>query len=183
MSRGRKRPRRLVVNASVAMAAGGQDATAAESVACRDALFAIAQSKLVLVFTEALKDEWQAHQSTFSRKWLHDMVGRRRAVEINPAPSGAVRKAMEKHLPVNERPEFEKDLHLLDAALGTDQRIVSLDERLRRRLARLMTFFRKLESFHFANPLWESCLNWLRGNAPNEGKFQLRRSDAHAAGP
>ena len=59
--------KRLVIDASVARAAGGEDATFPISVYCRDFLQAVLDISHRVVMTPDIRDEWNKHQSKSAR--------------------------------------------------------------------------------------------------------------------
>lgn len=69
---------RLVVDASVAQAAGGKGARSDVSKSCRDTLQAILDICHRLVLTKEMRREWNKHQSSFARTWRVSMVARKK---------------------------------------------------------------------------------------------------------
>lgn len=67
-----------------------------------------------------------------------------------------------------------KDLHLIEAALATDQIVVSLDERAHRELAVEAT-----ADVVWVNAVLEGghALYWLRSGAPKKEEWKLGRAD------
>ncbi|OHB68183.1 MAG: hypothetical protein A2Y77_13585 [Planctomycetes bacterium RBG_13_62_9] len=120
-----KDSRLLVVDASVARSAGETEHPV--SSACRDALERILKVCHRVIMTEAIRLEWNKHQSRFTRIWYRSMVARRkirRAVgtPINPAP-----EAIEA-LSAGERENLRKDLCLIEAACDGDGIILTRDD-------------------------------------------------------
>jgi hypothetical protein len=71
----RKHSKRIVVDASVARSAGqSQHPT---SSACRDVLDSMLSICHRVVFTQAILDEWAAHQSRYAVQWLAAMKSKR----------------------------------------------------------------------------------------------------------
>jgi len=71
--------KRIVVNASVARAAGGENATASVSINCTEFLEAFRdQTSHHIVMTLELSEEWDEHQSNFAAAWLANMIATKR---------------------------------------------------------------------------------------------------------
>src|SRR5262249_5403641 len=111
-----RRPIRLVIDASIA-GPGSQ--------LCRDFLHSVLSSEYHIVLTGELTLEWKRHETKYSRTWRKSMTAQRRVVWLQDAPNLTLRKQM-------STPDMLKDAHLLEAALTTDKRIASNDERARR---------------------------------------------------
>ena len=73
--------RRLVIDASVARAAG-DTSMHPTSRSCRDFLLAILEICHRFVMTQSIKEEWDKHQSGFARKWRVSMVARKKLVVV-----------------------------------------------------------------------------------------------------
>ncbi|MGA9382780.1 MAG: hypothetical protein WBV73_28800 [Phormidium sp.] len=71
----------LVIDASVARAAGGESAKSPTSKYCRDFLLAVLDISHRVVMTPDIRKEWDKHQSSFARTWLRTIVW------VNPAKS------------------------------------------------------------------------------------------------
>jgi hypothetical protein len=78
-----------------------------------------------IVLTPALTAEWNAHQSQFARTWRAEMLTLGKVVNIEEIPNELVRGQ------VSKRKAVHKDLHLIEAAMATDNLVVSLDDRAR----------------------------------------------------
>ena len=88
--------KRLVVNASVARAAGGEDATASVSINCTEFLEAFRdECPHHVVMTPELSDEWDEHQSKFAATWLRSMIARKRFDYVEPSVNQALRDEIE----------------------------------------------------------------------------------------
>lgn len=170
--------KRLVVNASVARAAGGEGATASVSINCTTFLETFRnQSAHHIVMTPELSEEWNEHQSNFTAAWLTSMITRRRFDYVEPPVNQALRDKIEKTAPnENEIPAMRKDFHLLEAARETDRTIISLDKTARRRFARAALSIDEIKSVVWVNPVFteEEPLAWLQNGAPPEDCRQLR---------
>ena len=170
--------KRLVVNASVARAAGGKGATASVSVKCTEFLEAFQEeSPYHVVMTPELSEEWNKHQSNFSARWLKSMIARKRFVYVNPPQNSTLSDKIE--MTANRERDIEalrKDFHLLQAAFATDQIIVSLDETIRRLFKRASQSVGEIQGIIWVNPdrtVEEQPIAWLQNGAPPEGHRRL----------
>ena len=112
-----KYSRQFVVDASVARAAGGQDASAEVSKNCRDILLDLLSICHQAVITQEILDEWKKHQSNFSRKWRVQMLGRKKVkyrIRIKTKLRTIINELEMEH---NTKIHILKDVHLFDAAI------------------------------------------------------------------
>jgi hypothetical protein len=175
-----KRGRRLVVDASVAGAAGGTTATAPDSARCRDFLLTMRdETDCRAVMSDKLKEEWMAHRSRLARTWLVDMVSRRRVIFANVPPSEKMRHKIE-DAAVTKKKDADnllKDYHLVEAATAHDKTVVSLDETVRglfKAAAQRVEAIRKIVWVNPVKPV-EDAVGWLRGGAKAEAVRMLGR--------
>lgn len=115
--------RRLVIDASVAGAAGGKTATAPTSTNCRNFLLAVRRVRYVLILTPQLRREWDDHKSSFARGWLTAMTTRGDVLFLDIEASNKLRREIERVVAprAKELKAMRKDYHLLEAAMVTDQ--------------------------------------------------------------
>jgi rRNA-processing protein FCF1 len=120
------------------------------SSACRKALEAILRICHRVAVTSDIREEWNRHESRFSRKWRRSMAARRKPVcEVLP-------KRVELDtagLTARERASVEKDRRLIEAALSADRIIVTRDDALRGTLAKSPGNARVLGSIIWINPV------------------------------
>ena len=173
-SRGLKR---LVVNASVARAAGGERATASVSINCTEFLETFRDESLHhVVMTFELSEEWNEHQSNFAATWLKSMIARRRFVYIKPSQNTALYDEIEKTTTGEKDIEaLRKDFHLLQAALATDQTIISRDETVRMLFAHASQRVGEIRNIIWVNPdrSAEEPIAWLQNGVLPETHRRL----------
>ena len=165
--------KRLVVNASVARAAGGEEATVSVSISCTDFLETFRdECPHHVVMTPALSEEWEENQSKFAATWLRSMIARKRFDYVEPSVNQALRDEIEgTAISENEIEDMQKDFHLLEAAQATDQTIISLDETVRGLFARASQRVGEIRDIVWVNPertVEEEPLVWLQNGAPPE---------------
>jgi hypothetical protein len=74
MSKKRIATSSLVVDASVARAAGSLESKHPTGILCRDFLMGVRSVCHRIVWTEAIKVEWDKHDSVFARQWRVSML-------------------------------------------------------------------------------------------------------------
>lgn len=167
----------LVVDADVAQAAGSIDSKSQRGTICREVLATIRAVCHRIAWTPAIESEWKRHaaKSLFASTWLVSMMqlGKVRAI-MTPGPgldeaikAGTTDDAV--------RAILMKDRHLIEAALASDSRVLSLDARARFHFADLGGEVSILRPVLWVNPEADvDVVQWLNEGAPNERKRRLR---------
>jgi hypothetical protein len=172
----------LVIDASIARAAGD---TSNHPTAwnCCDFLQAVLTICHRMVLTAPIREEWNKHQSRFARTLRVSMMARRKvdAVEL------AAHHSLEKRIARAEPDEsvaaiIKKDRHLIEAALATDERVASLDDRVRQHLRDQAPKLPELHSICWVNPNKpeEASIAWLESGAPAEKSRTLGYGSARS---
>ncbi len=117
----------MVIDADIARAAG--ETVHPVSGNCRNFLEAVKNNGHILVMTHEICDEWNRHQSNFSRCWRKYMVSRKqfRMLKIQK------NEKSERELPALGLTDKQekialKDCHLVDAAIKSGKTIASGDD-------------------------------------------------------
>ncbi len=171
--------KRLVIDASVGRAAGGAQTTAPEARACGDFLQNVLDICHRLVMTTAIQQEWQEHasKSRFTRSWLVEMVQRNKVALVDLSEDTTLRDTLRKCArDEGAAHAMIKDSHLIEAALATDQTVVSLDERARNHFATVSSSIEQVQQIVWVNPTIESenAVSWLQGGALPEAERCLK---------
>jgi len=164
---------RVVIDANVARASGGVEATHLVARASRDALRALLDGGGTLFLGEDGWGEWRKHMSPFARKWLVRMHGRKRVERKSTLPHKATRRAAARALAPADRAAVIKDAHLVDAAFASDRRVVSLDETTRNLLCVLAAVTQDLRSLYWVSPVTPRCVPWLEAGAPDDPGLRI----------
>lgn len=176
--------RNLVIDADVARASGGDNATHPTAEAARNFLQAVLTICHKTVMTPAIRKEWDEHQSDFARKWRRSMVARKKLIVLNPCEHEGIRQGIEaQNVPDNEKVAMLKDCHLIEAALEAGRSIVSLDNAAGKLFSDAAGNMAELHVVLWVNPVRdrEEAINWLRGGAPIDGaQSQQWRLKKHA---
>jgi hypothetical protein len=158
------RATRLIIDASVAGSAG--ETKHPVSSLCRSFLGCMLVSTCHLVMSDDISGEWNRHQSRYARQWRKAMTARRRVVLLRDVRLVSLRSLM-------VTAKMLKDVHLLEAALATDKRIVSNDNEARNAYRRIA---------HVRLVLWinpsredETAIEWLNAGAKLQRNRQLGR--------
>jgi hypothetical protein len=168
--------KRLVIDADVARSSGSETATHPRAEHCRDFLSAILSLSYRIVMTEKINNEWKNHQSRFARRWRVSMDARKKIDRIDPPEYAELRDKITGTASDEDEIEvMEKDFHLLQAALATDQTVISLDETIRRLFAHASQQVGEIRSIIWVNPdrTEEHPITWLESGAPPETKRRL----------
>ena len=168
--------KRLVIDADVARASGSETATHPRAEHCRDFLNIVLSLSHRIVMTEKINNEWKNHQSRFARRWRVSMDARKRIDRINPPEDEELQAKVT--TTTNDADEIEairKDFHLLQAALATDQTVISLDETIRGLFKRASQQVGEIRDIIWVNPdrAEEQPIEWLQNGAPSEAYRQL----------
>lgn len=167
----------IVVDASISRAAGGGDATHPAAKQSRLFLLEFLNQKFLLAINEPIRMEWDKHQSRFSMEWRAAMLRKGRIRKVSNHQNHELRRAVEGFsLDPHIGEIMMKDVHLLEAALVSDQRIASLDETVRWHFARLSVSFTGVGPVLWTNPSKPSdqSVEWLERGAPDERDKRLK---------
>lgn len=173
---GRVNRKMLVIDACVAGSAGGEQAIAAPAKSCRDFLIAVLDNGHKVVLPTTLRVEWEKHASRFTRKWRTVMVSKDRVWDVEPPALDSVKaKVLESMDSESQERAIEKDFHLIEAAIDTDQTVVSTDEEVRNLLVKATHSVVKLRKVVWVNPSFknEKPIPWVKSGAKSETWRQL----------
>lgn len=180
--------KRLVIDASLARAAGPLDAPHPLARQCRQFLDAVLSICHRIVWTPEIKAEWDKHQSSHARRWLVEMRSRRKVVSIEVAADQALFDGL-KQAAASDRTSSDmlKDSHLLEAALAADQIVVSLDDKVQEHFAAAAEGIQKVQRIVWENPgaSPDGLRDWLARGAPRTATNTLdaRRPRPEPAAP
>lgn len=166
---------RVVIDTSVVRAIGA--APSQSSQPFLDALDAARAGTVRLVKTAELDEEWDKHMPAngLFLEWQADMVSRGRVGRRQLKTLAGLKTRLRKAAPKDVHDAVMKDAHLAAAALETDARVLSLDDKMRGHLRRAADSIPELKDVLWANPATpaEKVPPWLRQGAPHEKKRTL----------
>jgi hypothetical protein len=168
----------IVVDASVARSCGDSKAIHPLSMQCRDFLLVMKECKHGVVMTKEIREEWTKHQSRFALTWLRQMIAIKqfKAISLTELDQEIWEPIKACAKTDKERAAMTKDILLLEAALATDRRIVSLDENTARRyFTDAAKEIVKLQPLIWVNPSKEkeNPIEWLQNDAPADPERML----------
>jgi len=166
--------RRLVIDASIAGAAGTKDHPVSR--ACRHFLEAVLKICHHVVITREIAEEWNRHQSNFTMLWRASMKPRRKVARPETVQNDVLRAGICTSSLTQEAQEAAlKDMHLIEAALSTDLVVISKDDEARALFRRISNEVGQLKPVVWVNPVREEerAIEWLEGGAKNEQKRRL----------
>lgn len=123
--------------------------------------------------TSAIQEEWDEHQSGFARKWRRSMVAKKKLVVLNPLKRKDIRQYIKgQNVSDNKKNAMLKDCHLIDAALASDYRVISLDDTVKNLFSATTGNIDDLRTILWVNPAHDyvKVIGWLKDSAPIEGK-------------
>jgi len=168
-----KSSRRMVIDASVARASGGPDAVSPTSKNCSDFLQTVLVVCHQIVLTTEILEEWHKHKSKFASRWLASMFARKKAKMIGSVEDQELRgKIGQASHNEKARAAMLKDVHLLEAALVTDEIVVALDETVRALFTEAAIGVGEIRDIVWINPdlVDEEPLPWLESGAKSDKK-------------
>jgi hypothetical protein len=170
------RSRVLVIDASIARAAGDVSMHPT-SHDCRVFLQAVLKVCHRMVMTDPIREEWKRHQSRFARQWRTSMMARRKVEFVEVASHLSLERRITRvESDAAIAAVMEKDRRLIEAALVTEQRVISLDDRMRKHLQDHLSKLPEVHSICWVNPSTadEQAIAWLESGAPAERTRMLK---------
>ena len=170
----KKLSKALVVDASVLHSAGETEHPLSK--ACREFLESAMYICHRIVVTRELSGEWKRHLTRFSRPWLREMYARRKQVSCEPRRDEGLRmRILDAVEGETDKAAVEKDMHLIEAAMANENRVVSCDDIVREILRMAAGRVRELRPLVWVNPAdeSESAITWLNEGAQAEDKRTL----------
>ncbi len=166
-----KSSRCLVIDTDIASAASDRVTIDPRPKDCRELLETVRDAKHRVVRTEAVRAEWDKHQSLFTRKWLASMFAQKQVCKIDAPANDQLLGNIERHaISEKKRDAMLKDTHLVEAALQADKIVISMDEKVRQAFGEVTYKIRPLALIAWVNPCVsdEMVIDWLQRGAPLE---------------
>ena len=172
--------RLLVIDTSVARAAGNIDAVHPTGKNCRDLLQSVLTICHRIAMPEELRNEWNKHRSAFARGWLVQMFARKKVkLDSPPEQADLLQKVASARVSPGQADAMRKDWLLIEAALDSDRSIVSLDDTARDAFRTAAHEVADLCKIVWVNPdkPAERAIEWLqRGAEPEKARMPGIRS-------
>jgi hypothetical protein len=138
-----------------------------------------------MVTTPEIRAEWGKDRirgpkritlGDFARKWLRWMDGGKKVLYLQSLQNNPLRKKLEEVVGDHKaHREILKDLHLIEAALATDNTVISCDDRARTLFHYTTTKIRQLRTVAWVNPQKQGdpTVKWLEAGAPKDREHLL----------
>ena len=177
----RQRSWGIVVDASIARAAGGEDAVFPQSKHCRDFLRGMLEICHKIVMTEQIYEEWKKHESNFARTWRIGMIARRKLVDLGDVSDVDIIDEFD-DLAVSRKDcaAMKKGALLIAAALVVDGLVASSDDTVRKLFSQACKNIARLGPIIWVNPAtdYEAVSQWMRRGAKNSRGLRLKNFSA-----
>lgn len=177
----------IVVDVSVARAAGTSGKP--EPQACRQALLAIRNFDHKVSMSKSVENEWmkkepdkngnlRAYASLFAISWLVEMRSHNRIEPIVLEENSELRQQCLNELQNNPRTSSSsgpvaKDFHLVETALKSDKRVLSIDKNMFNHLHHLQDIANNVCSVMWVNPIENPAEDWLKSDAPDNPDYHI----------
>ncbi len=126
--------------------------------------------------TQEIQQEWSRHRSNFSFVWLSSMTARKKVARPGSVENTQLRETiLALEMADKVRQAIVKDIHLIEAALVTEQVVASIDDTARGHLQQITDPVGSLKSVIWVNPAKadEHVVEWLREGAKPETERRL----------
>ena|SRR5271157_5927464 len=177
----------IVIDASVARAAGTSGKPDPE--ACRHALAAVRDFGHKVAMSKPVREEWMKSESErdghhhlyaslLALGWLVDMQSSGRVDPIDLEENSALRQRCLQGLQNNPQTSSSvnpvaKDFHLVETALKSDRRVLSLDKKMFGHLGHLQHIAIEVCAVMWVNPIINPAEKWLRAGAPETPGYHV----------
>ena len=158
--------RRLVVDTNVARSASESQHPVSD--ACRQVLETMLSEQHTVVLTTTQFQEWQKHQSPFTRNWLARMASKKLWYVLAPEPdSGLTDHIYALECTARVRKEMLKDVHLLENALATDDVVLSQETNVFGLFCKYAVAIKIPRAVAWVNPADDAaaCVAWIQAGA------------------
>jgi hypothetical protein len=179
--------RSIVVDVSVARGAGVSGKPQPE--ACRRVLATmrdfghqVAMSKDVynewIKLTKGIDGQLRTYASLIAIQWLKDMRSSGRVDDIALEENSALRQRCLQGLQQNSKTSSSvapvtKDFHLVETALKSDNRVLSLDQKMFAHLGHLQEIANDVCQVMWVNPVINQAEEWLKNDAPDTSEYHV----------
>jgi hypothetical protein len=167
-----------VIDASIAKEAGGQLEPHRRGAECRRFLAQVRSIGHRFATSRELQQEWSRHAADFAKAWYTAMVNRRK-VHVFSSPGTPELEEIFLSLEIDDdvRRIIAKDLHLLNAALASENRVASLDDQARGHIVREFRASGVVANIIWVNPCCPEhrVIDWLENGAQFDPELSLAR--------
>jgi len=177
----------IVVDTSVARSAGTSGKPLPE--ACRKVLAAIYNYDHKVAISKSVHAEWmkpiqgrdgqrRSYASLIAIQWLKDMQSAGRVENVILEVNSALRQRALQGLKSNPQVSssagpVEKDFHLVETALLSNNRVISLDARMFHHLGNLQEIANEVCAVMWVNPVQQNAADWLEAGANDKPEYHV----------
>lgn len=176
---------KVVIDASVARASGTKEEVPSSTL-CRQFLEEFRRTDNKLLMTSEIYKEWNKHESSYARTWRSNMIATKRMEVISDTKHLIIREAVETYIDSDKiKKEVIKDLHLVEAAVASDNYVISNDNKIRTYLIDLACSCLHLRELIWVNPTNENedGLFWLKNGCARDTFRKIGYSSDNEAAP
>lgn len=159
---------RLVVDVNIVHSSGGITAIHSTALKCREVLLTIYENQHKIVISSDLRHECVRHATPFSVSWYYQMKRNNLIEDIHDVRDETLREKILGCFPSDSvKKKVKKDIHLIEAALKTDKKILSNDQKERKKYCHASSSVTELNAIIWVNHLknHDQVVNWLRCGA------------------
>ena len=164
-----KRPSKiLVIDAAVLRSAGVSDKSDQRSARCREFLLGMRRICHKAILTPEIKQEWDKHQSSFSKEWRVSMTNLQKIVQKRIENDEVLREAINEASPDQHIARILiKDVRLIEGAIAADLIVISLDDTARQHFSNASIQIYELKHICWINPNVKSnqYIKWMEEGA------------------
>jgi hypothetical protein len=173
----RPKSKRLVVDVDLLVQCGKREkAPDPRMKSCRRFLVAVRDICHHVAFNESLFSEWKRHKTSWASKWLTQMMARRKFEKLEDNPDSEISAAIIRVVTDrNTIAKMQKDQHLLEIALATDKRIISLNDKERFHFSKCCDEIKNINTLIWVNPTCnpQEVIAWLENGAEYKAEYTL----------
>jgi|WetSurMetagenome_2_1015567.scaffolds.fasta_scaffold120279_3 hypothetical protein len=162
---------RLVIDVNIVHSTEGMECPHPTSVQCRTILTTIFENNHKIVISSDLRHECVRHATKFSTIWYYQMKRNNLIEDIKNVRDESLRERILVCFPSEEvKKRVRKDIHLIEAALVTDKKIISNDLKERKKFKRISSSIIELEAIIWVSPNknYEQIVEWLKRGASSD---------------
>lgn len=158
--------RRLVIDISVARAAGGEQATHPLAKNCRDFLEVVRRKHYSVVMSPEILAEWKKYRVPIAIAWLTAMRQKGKVYDVTPLDFEEMRLKIEGCARGDAQlRHMMEDIHLIKAALVTDRTVVSGDREVQHLFAKAAPDVEELRNIVWVDANQEDVVAWAQSGA------------------
>jgi hypothetical protein len=173
----------IVIDACIARASS-KESSDVVALTCSRTLDSLSENGHRLAMSKPLQDEWfksrsqhrepySPYASNYAFRWFYNMRSKRRVEWVELTDTVDIRVRVLFAAEPQNRELIEKDLHLVETALASDKRVISLDGNARLHFHDLGSSVAELCDILWLNPRNSNVPQWLEDGAVDQKCHRL----------